>query len=158
MREVSKGNLNTVINNFNNNYVGQLTPAGQSLVSAGLFTQAELTSLGATINGGQPLTISSNPAGNPWYKDVDTVLAWPIKIRERFTILPSVSFFNVFNFSNFGAVGGLTTPLGALTGGPGSPNGPSDQSDRNVLRSGLGSGVFAAGAPRQAEFGLRIDF
>ena len=158
MRGVSKGDLNTVINNFNTNYVGQLTPAGQSLVSAGLFTQAELTSLGATINQGQPLTTSSNPAGNPWYKDVDMVLAWPIKIRERFTILPSVSFFNVFNFSNFGAVGGLTTPLGALTGGPGSPNGPSDQSDRNVLRSGLGSGVFAAGAPRQAEFGLRIDF
>jgi hypothetical protein len=158
MREVSKGNLNTVINNFNGTYVGQLTPAGQALVSAGLFNQGELTSLGGTINGGTPLATNVNPAGNPWYRDVDTVFAWPIKLRERFTITPSFSFFNVFNFSNFGAVGGLTTPLGALTGGPGSPNGPSDQSDRNVLRDGLGSGVFAAGAPRQAEFGLRIDF
>jgi hypothetical protein len=160
MREVSRGNLNTVINNFNSTYIGQLTPAGQALVSNGLFTQGQLASLGATINGGTPLGTEANPAGNPWYKDVDSVLAWPIKVRERFTLLPSVSFFNVFNFSNFGAVGGLTTPLGALTGGPGSPNGTISGNDpsHNVLRSGLGSGVFAAGAPRQAEFGLRLDF
>jgi hypothetical protein len=160
MREVSRGNLNTVLNNFNATYVGQLTPAGQALVNAGLFTQAELTSLGATINGGTPLNTVSNPAGNPWYRDVDTVLAWPIHFKERFTIAPEVSFFNVFNFSNFGAVGSLTTPLGALNGGPGSPNGTITGNDptHNVLRSGLGSGVFAAGAPRQAEFGLRLDF
>ena len=158
MREVSKGNLNTVLNNFNTTYVGQLTPAGQALVSANLFTQAELVSLGATINGGNPLTTSANPAGNPWYKDFDAVLAWPIKVRERLTVTPAISFFNLFNFSDFAAAGSLTTPLGALTGGPGSPNGPSDRADRNVLRDGLGSGVFSAGAPRQAEFGLRIDF
>jgi hypothetical protein len=160
MRQVSRGNLNTVINNFNSTYVGQLTPAGQALVSAGLFTPGELTSLGATINGGTPLSTVTNPAGNPWYKDVDTVFAWPIKLRERLTITPTFSFFNVFNFSNFGAVGSLSTILGALTGGPGSPNGTINGNDptHNVLRSGLGSGVFAAGAPRQAEFGLRIDF
>jgi hypothetical protein len=160
MREISKGNLNTVISNFNTNFVGQLTPAGQALVTANLFTQTQLVALGATINGGTPLATVNNPAGNPWYKDFDSVLAWPIKLRERFTITPSVSFFNLFNFSNFGAVGGLTTPLGALTGGPGSPNGTIGGNDptHNVLRSGLGSGVFAAGAPRQAEFGLRIDF
>ena len=159
-REISSKYLNTVINNFNSTYVGKLTPAGQALVSAGLFNAGELTSLGATINGGTPLSTVSNPAGNPWYKDVDSVLAWPIKIRERFTLLPSVSFFNVFNFSNFAAVGSTTTPLGALTGGPGSPNGTEagNNSLHNVLRSGLGSGVFAAGAPRQAEFGLRLDF
>jgi hypothetical protein len=160
MRGVSRGNLNTVLNNFNTNFVGQLTPAGQALVSANLFTQAQLTALGATINGGSPLSTEANPAGNPWYKDFDAVFAWPIKLRERFTILPSVSFFNLFNFSNFGTVGALTTPLGALTGGPGSPNGTINGNDptHNVLRSGLGSGVFSAGAPRQAEFGLRIDF
>jgi hypothetical protein len=160
MREVARGNLNTVINNFNAAYVGQLTPAGQALVTSGLFTTGQLKALGATINGGTPLSTVANPAGNPWYKDVDSVLAWPIRLRERFTLLPSVSFFNVFNFSNFGAVGGLTTPLGALTGGPGAPNGTINGNDptHNVLRSGLGSGVFAAGAPRQAEFGLRLDF
>jgi len=82
------------------------------------------------------------------------VLAWPIKFRERFTIVPSIAFFNVFNFSNFG---GLT---GILNGGAGSVNGTVAGNDpsHNVNRSGLGTGVFALGAPRQAEFGLRIDF
>jgi len=160
MRQVSNHYLNTVISQFNANYVGKLTPAGQALVNAGLFTSGELTALGATINAGTPLSTVANPAANPWYKDFDSVLAWPIKIRERFTLLPSVSFFNLFNFANFGAVGSLTTPLGALTGGPGAPNGTIAGNDptHNVLRSGLGSGVFAAGAPRQAEFGLRLDF
>ncbi len=153
-REISRNNLNTVISQFNANYVGKLTPAGQALVSAGLFNVGELTSLGATINAGTPLSTVANPAANPWYRDVDSVLSWPIKIRERFSLLPSVSFFNVFNFSNFGPVGNT------LTGGPGSPNGTLAGNDptHNVLRSGLGSGVFAAGAPRQAEFGLRLDF
>ena len=160
MREVSAGNINNVISNFNSTYVGQLTPAGQALVSAGLFSQTELTELGATINGGTPLATVNNPTGNTWYRDFDTVLAWPIKIHERFTITPSFSFFNVFNFANFAPVGSLTTPLGALNGGPGTPNGTIAGNDQthNVLRDGLGSGVFAAGAPRQAEFGLRIDF
>jgi len=88
------------------------------------------------------------------YKDVDTVLTWPIKIKERFTIEPSVSFFNVFNFANFGPLNGI------LAGGPGYANGTVAGNDpsHNVNRSGLGTGVFALGAPRQAEFGLRIDF
>jgi hypothetical protein len=160
MRGVSPGNLTQVINNFNSTFGNgtTLTPAGQALVNANLFTQAQLVALGAVIP-----TIAAPPAnnaGNTYYKDVDTVVAWPFKIRERFTISPSVSFFNVFNFSNFGIVGGLTSPLGQLTGGPGSPNGTISGNDptHNVLRDGLGSGAFAAGAPRQAEFGLRIDF
>ena len=160
MRSVSRNGLNSVISAFNSTYVGQLTPAGKALVNASLFTPAELVSLGATINGGTPLATVSNPAGNPWFKDFDSVVAWPIKLRESITLTPSFSIFNLFNFSNFGAVGSLTTPLGALNGGPGSPNGTIAGNDptHNVLRSGLGSGVFAAGAPREAEFGLRIDF
>jgi hypothetical protein len=91
------------------------------------------------------------------YRDVDTVLAWPIKFRERFTIEPSFSFFNVFNFSNFGP---LNNTAGWLTGGPGSANGTVAGNDptHNVNRTGLGSGVFALGAARQMEFGLRLDF
>ena len=158
MRGVSPGNLASVISNFNSNSAGKLTPAGQALVSANLFTQAELVSLGAVIP-----TIAappSNNAGNTMYKDVDAVLAWPIKIHERFRIEPSIALFNMFNFSNFAALGGLTTPTGQLTGGPGSPNGTVAGNDpsHNILRSGLGTGVFAAGAARQLEFGLRLDF
>lgn len=152
MRSVSPGNLGSVISNFNSNVAGTLTPAGQALVSAGLFTQSELVLAGAVVP-----TIAAPPANNApntMYKDVDTVLSWPIKIRERFTVEPSVSFFNVFNFSNFAPLNGI------LAAGPGYVNGTVAGNDpsHNVNRSGLGTGVFAAGAPRQAEFGLRISF
>ena len=39
MRSVSPGNLNAYLTNFNNTVAGTLTPAGQALVKAGLFTQ-----------------------------------------------------------------------------------------------------------------------
>jgi len=152
-REISAGGLNSFINNFNSTVAGTLTPAGQALVSAGLFTQAQLVSLGAVVP--QITAPGANNAPNTWFRDVDTVLAWPIKLRERFTITPSVGFFNVFNLANF-------APLtGVLNSSPGSVNGTftSDpNATRNAVRTGLGSGVFAAGAPREAEFGLRIDF
>ncbi|MGA8621268.1 MAG: hypothetical protein WB660_22435, partial [Candidatus Sulfotelmatobacter sp.] len=94
---------------------------------------------------------------------VDTVLSWPFKLRERLTILPSISFFNVFNFSNFGPLGGASFASSNSTGlapGPGSINGTVAGVNpiSNTVRLGRGSGVFAVGAPREAEFGLRFDF
>jgi len=153
MRSVSRKNLSSYINAFNTNYGNgnTLTPAGQALVSAGLFTQQELVSLGAVVPTLQ--LPPGNNAGNGYYKDVDTVLSWPFKLRERLTLLPSVSFFNLFNFTNFGA-------LSSLTGGPGSINGTTAglNTGTNTVRIGRGSGVFAVGAPRETEFGLRLDF
>jgi hypothetical protein len=158
MRSVSPKNLNAFIQTFNNTYGNgsTLTPAGQALVSAGLFTQSQLAQLGAVI---QPVQAPApNNAGNGYYKDVDTVLSWPFKLRERWTILPSVSFFNVFNFVNYGTLGNPSA--NGLTGGPGTINGTTAgvNSGTNTVRIGRGSGVFAVGAPREAEFGLRIDF
>jgi hypothetical protein len=46
---------------------------------------------------------------------------------------------------------------GLLTGAPGSVNGTT-AADRIDNRVGLGTGVFALGAPRAIEVGLRIDF
>ncbi len=40
--------LNQLITNFNNNNAGKITPAGQALVTAGIFTEAQLKTLGAT--------------------------------------------------------------------------------------------------------------
>jgi hypothetical protein len=82
-------------------------------------------------------------------------------VRENITIEPSISAFNVFNMANFGRLGGATT--GLLSGAPGSPNGTANShngatADLNSVRIGTGSGVFAVGAPRQVEFGLRINF
>ncbi len=156
-RSVSAGGLNAYITNFNNT-VGNgstLTPAGQALVKAGLFTQQQLITLGAVV---QPIQAPApNNAGNGYYKDVDTVLGWPFKVRERLTISPTVWFFNIFNFVNYGPLGPSST---GLTGGPGTINGtPSGVNDAtNTVRIGRGSGVFAVGAPREAEFGLRFDF
>ncbi|MFZ0772765.1 MAG: hypothetical protein WCA49_04985 [Candidatus Sulfotelmatobacter sp.] len=158
MRSVSRGGLNNYIANFNNTYGNgsTLTPAGQALVTAGLFTQAQLVTLGAVIPSIQ--APPANNAGNGYYKDVDTILSWPFKFRERLTILPSISFFNVFNFVNYGALG--PTSATGLTGGPGTINGTASgvNDATNTYRIGRGSGVFAVGAPREAEFGLRFDF
>ncbi|HKI00232.1 MAG TPA: carboxypeptidase-like regulatory domain-containing protein [Candidatus Sulfotelmatobacter sp.] len=153
MRSVSPSKLNAYIQNFNNTYGNgnTLTPAGQTLVSAGLFRQDQLVTLGAVIPTIQ--APPANNAGNGYYKDIDTTLSWPFKFHERVTILPSVSFFNVFNFKNFG-------PLGSLFGTDGAINGTSSgvNSGTNTVRVGRGTGVFAVGAPRETEFGLRIDF
>jgi hypothetical protein len=69
------------------------------------------------------------------------------------TIAPRVAFFNILNFANFGALSGLTAAGGAINGTVEGTNAGS-----NTVRIGRGTGVFAVGAPRETEFGLRIDF
>ena len=46
-RSVNPSNINNYINAYNTKYAGQLTPAGQALVTAGLFTTSQLQQLGA---------------------------------------------------------------------------------------------------------------
>jgi hypothetical protein len=153
MRSVSPKNLNAYIQNFNSTYGNgkTLTPAGQTLVNAGLFTQTELVTLGAVIPTIQPPLL--NNASNGYYKDVDMRLDWPFKWKEHLTILPGIAFFNAFNFKNFGTLSGLS-------GGDGSINGTvaGVNTGTNTIRIGRGTGVFAVGAPRETEFSLRIDF
>jgi hypothetical protein len=158
MRSVGPHNLNAAIQQFNNTMAGTLTPASQALVNAGLFTPGQLQTLGGVVPT-IPLAPANN-AGNGYYKDVDTVLSWPFKIREGLTIMPSISFFNVFNFVNYGNLGPALFPDTALIGTPGSINGTVSgvNVNTNTYRVGRGSGVFAVGAPRESEFGLRIDF
>jgi hypothetical protein len=158
MRSVTPSNLNAAIQQFNSTKAGTLTPAGQALVQAGLFTPTQMQTLGAVVPTLQ--APPPNGAGNGYYKDVDTVISWPIKIREGLTIQPSISFFNVFNFVNYGILGGGGVPNTSLSGSPGSINGTVSgvNVNTNTYRIGRGSGVFAVGAPRESEFGLRIDF
>jgi hypothetical protein len=153
MRSISNAGLYNYIQTWNATYGNgsTLTPAGQALVNAGLFTQEQLVELGAVIPTLQ--LPPQNHMGNGIYKDVDTIISWPFKWREKLTILPSISFFNVFNFSNFGSLGGLEGGNGAINGTVAGSNTSS-----NTVRVGRGSGVFAVGAPREAEFGLRFDF
>jgi hypothetical protein len=158
MRGVSRGGLNGAIQKYNSTWAGNLTPAGQALVQAGLFSQQQLVSLGAVAPTISPAP--ANNAGNGWYKDFDTVLSWPFKLREGISLMPSVSFFNVFNFVNYGILGPAAAPNQSLSGDPGSINGTVSgvNVNTNTYRIGRGSGVFAVGAPREVEFGLRLDF
>jgi len=89
------------------------------------------------------------------------VLSWPIRFKERFTIEPSISAFNVFNFANFGRLTGFLNSVdnGAAGGSvTGTANSHTGVNDLNSVRTGTGSGVFAVGASRQVEFGLKLTF
>ena len=152
-REISIGGLSSAIQNYNKTVANQPTPAGQVLISSGLFTVSQLQAL-----GGVAPTIPLPPQGEVGVSGLrafDLKLSWIYKFRERFSIEPNIAFYNLFNFTNYdlppNVIGGL------LTGSPGSVNG-TVQVDRITNRVGLGTGVFALGAPRAVEFGMRVSF
>jgi hypothetical protein len=158
-RSVKVNDLNNLIRNYDSSQAGQLTPAGQALVSAGLFTQDQLKSLGA-------VTPSIDPAA-AGQVGLDSLLTTDLRIglvlrprriwsslSEEFTIEPTVAIYNLFNFANYDAPG--NTLSGILDGTAGSING-TDQAHR-VNRVALGTGVYAIGAPRTFEFGLKVSF
>lgn len=153
-RNLSTGGLSRAIANYNNTIAGQaITPAGQALVTAGLITPAQLIALGAT-----PPAIAAPPTnevGLDWLRAFDLQIGWVGHfLQERLTVEPSVGIFNVFNFVNYDGAG--FTLNGALSGTPGSINGTTPTTRTN--RIGAGSGVFAQGAPRVVEFGLKLSF
>ncbi|HMK22405.1 MAG TPA: TonB-dependent receptor [Terriglobales bacterium] len=162
-RSVKVGSLNGKINNFNSNYAGQLTPAGQALVGAGLMTAAQMQQLGATI--------ASIPQAPAHQVGIDNFVANDIRLSYLFrlshlwhgfgesaTLQPTLDLYNVVNKANFDPPGGfVTAPLrGVLDGSVGSANGtlPSQR----INRYGLGSGVFSQGVPRALEVGMRLTF
>jgi len=161
-RSIKVGDLNKVISNFNQNTAGGLTPAGQSLVTAGLFSQAQLVSLGAVIP-----TIPLAPPGqvgiSPLYT-TDFHLGWRLQpsriwhgLSENFVIAPEAAIYNVFNRQNWDPPGNVLR--GILDGSEGSLNGTTAHgaTPRTNLVT-LGSGTFGYGAPRQAEFGVKVSF
>ena len=152
-RDVSTTGVNKLITNYNNNFAGQPTPAGQVLIANGLFTLPQLQALGGVQ---QPLTLApSNQAGIGWLKAFDLRMSWPIPVREYLKIEPSIGFYNLFNFANFDSPNNSFTQ--ALDGSLGSANGTPNDITRPD-RVGIGSGVFGLGSPRVIEFGLKIDF
>ena len=162
-RKVNGSGINSVITNYNNTVAGTILPAGQALIDAGLMTQAQLLALGAVADS-VPLA-PAGEVGMTWLRGTDMKFSWPIKIRERFSIEPSVGIFNIFNFSNFNAAG--NTLANILDGSAGSINGTTKDcgtptatcpGGRDSVRTGLGTGVNAVGAPRQIEWGLKFVF
>jgi hypothetical protein len=151
--------LNNLISNYDSSQAGQLTPAGQALVSAGLFTQGQLKDLGAVTPA-----IDSAPAGQVGLDSLlttDLRIGWVLRphriwnsLSEEFAIEPTIAIYDLFNFANYD--GPDNTLSGVLDGTAGSING-TDQAHR-VNRVALGSGVYAIGAPRTFEFGLKLSF
>lgn len=160
----SGNDLSTVVANYNGNYAGRLTLAGEELVAAQLFTSDQLSRLGALFPFLQ--AVPGQYAKATWLKTMDVRLTWPFRVGEHVRIEPNVAAFNVFNFANFGGAGRQLN--GVLDGSPGSSlNNASVPGEcgasvafctSRLDRVVNGSGTYALGAPRQIEFGVRISF
>ena len=170
----TSGKINQAIKQYNVNQAGQLTPAGGALLGPGLFSADQLHTLGASA----PLISSCDPSKQPacglpgrpatenWLKTIDLRLTWPFAVGERLKVEPNFSVFNVFNLANFGGPGAQLS--GIMDGAPGTSLNNSTSpgvcgNTTTFCTSRLdrvlpGSGVYANGAPRQLEFGVRITF
>ncbi|HXM66072.1 MAG TPA: carboxypeptidase regulatory-like domain-containing protein [Candidatus Acidoferrum sp.] len=162
-RQFGLNGLNNAIDNYNLTVAGHPTPAGQLLVSNGLFTASQLAAIGAT-----PPIISQAPSDQlaiPWVRAMDFKLSWSHRFAERVTVEPSLGIYNLFNFTNY------NIPPSAMNawvdaGGAGSsvnsvhttPQPGEIGPESLVYRTGLGTGVFGLGSPRVMEFGMRLTF
>jgi hypothetical protein len=172
-RGTNIGNLQNLISNYNSTYSGTLTPAGHCLVGDSqcpgvggvqVMTPSDMTALGWVMPS--LASVAPGAVGFPWLKSLDFKASWPITFKERVTVEPSASIFNIFNFANSFLPGNLPGGVdGTLT--PGGPNGTLSPSSVGGVTSGINllpyrasfqSGTYALGAPRQVEFGLRVSF
>jgi hypothetical protein len=166
-RGINSSNINKVLSNYNHTTALNLTPAGQVLLRSGLFTPAQL-GVGEALCYDNPTHLPVNslcaiappvtlaPPGQvnlSWLRALDLKITWSHKIREWISVQPDVGIYNLANFANFDLPGNALN--GLLTGGEGQINGTTPIG-HNVNRIGVGTGVYALGAPRQIEFGLRL--
>ncbi len=140
--------LNAIISAFNSTFAGKLTPHGQRLVQAGLFSEAQLIALGAMVK-----PISLVPESNPWpfqgRFSLNMRITRPITIVERVRIEPYLEVFNLFNNTPKGTYAGLNnTVFGHL-------NFPYTTADFGDLDSQV-RGLLEP--PRQWQFGIRVSF
>ena len=162
MHQYKANTLQSLITNYNSRYANTLTPAGQALVSNGLFSGSELVAL-----QGAQQPIANIPGGhainNPAFRTIDLNLSYPIKLarlHEGMSLEPAIAFYNVGNFSNFGIVSGqlLTQTNVGPFGAPNFLNGPDTPAVADGNRTQRGSGTFDAGGPRSIEYQLKFNF
>lgn len=153
-RGTNASSLTSLISNYNTRVANQPTPAGQVLIANSLMTLTQLQELG----GVAPLVPAPvlGQENFSWLRSFDVNLAWKYTFKERVSIEPSISVFNLFNFSNFN-LPGTNLMSGLLTGGAGSING-TDSVGRQAFRAGNGTGTYALGVARQIEWGLKVSF
>jgi hypothetical protein len=165
MHSIKSNSIQSYITNFNSAYAGQLTPAGKMVAASGLLTSTQLVQIKAAI---QPIANlpQATALNNPTYQNMDVNFTYPIRFkrfREGLQLTPGIDFYNVGSFSNFSTYGGVlyntTTAAGTTYNGT---SGITGQNNFVALTSGhrvtRGSGTFDQGAPRSAEFQLKLDF
>jgi carboxypeptidase family protein len=164
-RKIKSNDLAGFINQYNSTAAGSATPAGQVLISNGLFSLAQLQALGGVLPA-----LAAPPDGQVspgWLKTIDLKFSYPRKLGETFTLEPSVSVFNAFNNANFDLPGNTLSGVLNLATSPCTPATPdnctgsvnsSTAKQHNSNRVLPGSGVFDLGAPRVVEFGLKLSF
>jgi len=164
MHRIKSDNLGAYISKFNSTKANTLTPAGQALVNAGLFSQGQLVSIGAAV---QPIAglPQSTAIKNPAFRSMDMNFSYPIslaRIHEGMSLQPVIAFYNVFNFANYtaGNSGVLLSQssIGATNDQTGYISGYNTYDALNGNRVQRGSGTFAQGAPRSTEFQLKLNF
>ena len=157
-RRISSLNqLNAVLANYNSTFAGQITPAGQRLISAGLFTRDQLVALGATLPE-IPLVPEGNPDPFENLFNADFRLTRPIRLwKESWILEPSISVFNVFNYSARGQYAGLAIPnVGSSTvTNFGSLNYNYDTAEELAALDEFRS---LRSRRRQLQFGIRFSF
>jgi hypothetical protein len=179
-RGTNAAGLSKLIGNYDTAVFNQVTPAGQTLIANGVMSLSQLQAMSPNdpahfgtggvapyvclpVNDPNPVCAppaSVNSTGNQvdfgWLRAMDLKVSWRHTFKERFTIEPSVGFYNLPNFTNFNLP--PNTMNGILAGNQnGSINGTT-HFDQNSFRVGNGTGVYSLGAPRQLEFGLRLIF
>jgi hypothetical protein len=158
-RKYNGANINGLISNYNKQYAGKLTPAGQAVVTANLLTSTQMTELGGVLESVTPAP--QNQASNDILRTFDITLGRTIHVRERFSARPTIAFFNVLNAANYNnrtGNNGFNVITGQLNGLADSPNGTAGHISEQNLRVSAGSGVYAEGSPRQLEFGMKLNF
>jgi hypothetical protein len=163
MRQYGPRSLNTLIGTYNANYSGQPTPAGNDLISNGIFSSTQLAALGGVMPRLDPAPTVA--FANTPLRTMDAVLRYPIRFKwmpESVNITPAASFYNVLNFANYGVVTGTVLTPGDNSADTGSVNSPfangNDYAVKNSERTPRRTGTFDQGAPRETEFQLTINF
>src|SRR5262249_6725741 len=155
----SVNELNKIIQAFNQNNAGKLTPSGQALVAAGIFTEAQMRTLKAVVPT-IPLVPTNNP--NPFPSNAvnfDIRVSRPINLENAYIVKnlriePYFDVFNLFNRRGIGAYSGLGAGFGALNFDYSTINSLTKQPFLNDLRD---SRAFRFG-PRTIQFGFRFNF
>jgi hypothetical protein len=147
--------LNNVINQFNSQYAGNITPSGQALVDAGLFTEDQLKRLGAVT---QSIPAIPGNAPNPWHNlfTTDLRIDRPIKFfKEGWRLTPYADIINLFNHNPSDIYGGLGGRFGAYNFDYAAAPAGQQASDLNASRHRINSGLAGN---RLVQVGIRFDF